>query len=103
MCYNSFLRDYNSIFSLIENWFYSENPSQNEKICIFGKNYITFVVHLKLRVMKKRSFYAILVVAIGLFLSINLGSFALNFNAQSADTGGGGTSSSLASGVYIPD
>ena len=52
--------------------------------------------------MKKRSFYAIVLVAIGLFLSINLGSFALNASAQSADTGGGNCSS-LANGVYVPD
>ena len=55
--------------------------------------------------MKKRSFYAIVLVAIGLFLSINLGSFALNFESNSHVTGnsGGGNSSSMASGTYVPD
>jgi hypothetical protein len=56
--------------------------------------------------MKKRSFYAILLVAIGLFISLNLVTYAVSSStgSQSADTGGGhGTSSSIAGGVYIPD
>ena len=82
--------------------FIKKNLPILKKLLIFGKLYYFCNSLLKLRVMKKRSFYAIVLVAIGLFLSINLGSFALNASAQSADTGGG-TSSSMASGVYVPD
>jgi hypothetical protein len=90
------------IFPKTKSCFFIVNVSHFEKTCFFGKNCFTFVVHLKLRVMKKRSFYAIVLVAIGLFLSINLGSFAVNSSSQSADAGGG-NSSSMASGVYVPD
>jgi hypothetical protein len=56
--------------------------------------------------MKKRSFYAILLVAIGLFISLNLVTYAVSSStsSHSADTGGGhGNSSSMANGVYVPD
>ena len=55
--------------------------------------------------MTKRSFYAIVLVAIGLFITLNLGTFAIGEDSvsQTTETGGGGNSSHEVNGVYVPD
>jgi len=76
-----------------------------EKIAIFGKLYYFCNSFLKLRVMTKRSFYAIVLVAIGLFITLNLGTFAIgaDSDSQTTETGGGGNNSGDINGVYVPD
>jgi len=90
-------------------WFYLKIISQNEKSVQIWKIFTIFVIHLKLRVMKKRSFYAILLVAIGLFISTGFVLQAVNssnsFNSSQSyeGVGGGGNSGSAVNGVYVPD
>ena len=76
-----------------------------KNITIFGKLYYFCSSFLKLRVMTKRGFYAIVLVAIGLFITLNLGTFAIgtDSNSQTTEVGGGGNSANDVNGVYVPD
>lgn len=71
------------------------------------KNY-TFVGHLKRELMKKRSFYAMVMVVIGLFFATSL----ISQDDNTSVTGGDdpiegdwprGTSTGDINGVYVPD